>query len=273
MQSRLLLALTNARAARGAVLVRNALACIGASLLSCALSVAAVDSAGGKTIDTYEFTQGGYTAPGSLTGVLSGAFTGTVEPDGVMDLTGLSSISLAFEFDAGGTSTGVAASLFEFDMLLGPSGLNLIVPVTSGAPGLRPICVGQVAEIGFDGCGPGGVRGDFTLFPGVEFSTQDLPVLTLVSSVNVPEPATWMTVLIGFASLGAVGFRRTGKSPPCALMARSETTTQSGDRHGRQAHRLHDRLHLAVRQQGRRPRSQAEVSQWATPRATARGVG
>jgi hypothetical protein len=37
---------------------------------------------------------------------------------------------------------------------------------------------------------------------------QDLPVVTLVSSVtSIPEPSTWVMMLLGFAGLGYVGYR------------------------------------------------------------------
>ena len=41
--------------------------------------------------------------------------------------------------------------------------------------------------------------------------TQELPVVTLVSSVTtraVPEPSTWAMMLIGFAGLGFAGYKR-----------------------------------------------------------------
>jgi hypothetical protein len=68
------------------------------------------------------------------------------------------------------------------------------------------VCVGAAAAFGGAGgvsCGQGGVNG----YVG-GFTTQDLPVVTLVSSVTTPEPSTWAMMALGFAGLCALGYGR-----------------------------------------------------------------
>lgn len=96
------------------------------------------------------------------------------------------------------------ATFFSFDTMGGSSSLNVVLP--SG-----PICVGAVAAFGADGCGLGGVNGylhDHAF--GVPYTTQELPVVTLVSSTTVPEPPTWALMLTGLAALGFVSGRKAG---------------------------------------------------------------
>ena len=73
--------------------------------------------------------------------------------------------------------------------------------------------MGAVAVFGATGCGSGGVNGDFVEPEFVSFTTQDLPVVTLVLSVRtgVAEPSTWAMMLLGFAGLGFVAANRSEK--------------------------------------------------------------
>jgi hypothetical protein len=76
-------------------------------------------------------------------------------------------------------------------------------------------CVGAAAAFGVAGCGSGGFNGF------VEGSTtHDTPVVTLVSSVTVPEPSTWGMMLTGFAAIAFAGFRRAAKDRAVAGRAR-----------------------------------------------------
>jgi hypothetical protein len=138
---------------------------------------------------------------------LTGSFISRVAPGGQINESDLSSIDVTFDFGLG-ASLGSTPSLFSFDPSLGAKGLELIIGVTSGAPGNSPICVGGVAQISFGGCSPGGpgVEGSFNLSPGVQFYTTDLPVIT----VTVPELSTWAEMLLGFAALGVAGAARLG---------------------------------------------------------------
>jgi hypothetical protein len=183
---------------------RSAVALAGACILPIVVvSLAAVTKAGATTIDTYDFTQGGYALvgqPGS--GVLTGSFTGTVEANGFIELTDISSISVTFSTPPAAAFGHGPTSFFSFDTAGGSSSLNLATAI--GLVGNA--CVGTPAAFGIGGCGSGGVNG-FTLF----WTTQDLPVVTLVSSLTVPEPSAWAMMLIGFAGLGFAGFRQVGK--------------------------------------------------------------
>ncbi len=191
-----------------ASLVQFARVLASAFALGCAFSLAAVGGAQAVVLYTYAFTQDGYTSTGSLTGVLSGSFISSVAPGGQINESDLSSIDVTFDFGLG-KSFGSAPSLFFYDPSLGARGLELIIDVTSGAPGDSPICVGGVAQISFGGCSSGGagVEGSFNLSPGVQFHTTDLPVIT----VTVPELSTWTEMLLGFAALGLVEARRLGR--------------------------------------------------------------
>lgn len=170
-----------------------------AATLSAILSFASIAGASARTVDVYDFTQDGYTD--SITGptnVLTGTFTGTVEPDGLIELADLASISVTFM----GVTYHGPASFFSFNTMGGSSSLDLILP--SGA-----ICVGAAAAFGADFCGVGGVNGyiyDHSV--GLPFTTQELPTVTLVSSMTVPEPSTWAMTLAGFAALGLAARRR-----------------------------------------------------------------
>jgi hypothetical protein len=187
---------------------RRALSFATVSTLSTVLSLAAVRYTRAATIDTYDFTQGGYTFNGSvfLTGVLTGSFTGAVESSGFIEITDLSSIEVTF------TTTialeGVIqffgfgpATFFSFDAAQGPGSLDFETGISNTK---SVICVGAVAAFGFGACGSGGVNGFVTPI----WTTQALPVVSLVSSVTtVAEVPTWAMMLVGFAGLGFAGYR------------------------------------------------------------------
>ena len=155
------------------------------------------------TINSYSFTQGGYSDGGSL----SGNFEGIVEANGFIELADLISIYVDFSTPLGqgieGSVFGYGpASFFSFDTIGGSSSLDLETGI--GINGFA--CVGAVAAFGFGECGSGGVNGFEDGF-GVA-TTQALPVVTLTSSVTtVPEPSTWAAMVIGFAGLGLVRYR------------------------------------------------------------------
>jgi hypothetical protein len=190
------------------------------------LLVNLVSSAGNATtVDTFSFTQGGYTIAGTSTvvGTLSGTFTGTVDSNGFIELADLSNFSDTFTVVLGNLSAvGVldltSLSLFSF---------NAQSPIDSGSldfenqPGSGALCVGAAAA--FSSCGGTGSRGAVA---GGSFNyfTDEAPVVTLVSSSitgdpiasGVPEPSTWAMMVLGFFGVGYMAYRR--KSKP-ALMA------------------------------------------------------
>ncbi len=162
------------------------------------------------TIDTYDFTQGGYTFNGSpfLTGVLTGSFTGNVKSSGFIEIADLSTINVTFTittdlepvFQVFGFGP---ATFFSFDTAQRAGSLDFETGI--GDVGGAVSCVGAVAAFGFGACGLGGVNG----FVSPIWATQALPVVSLVSSVTiVPEPSTWALLLVGFAGLGYAGYRR-----------------------------------------------------------------
>lgn len=170
------------------------------------------------TIDTYDFTQGGYTSNGSpfLTGVLTGSFTGDVESSGFIEIADLSAINVTFTittdleppFQVFGFGP---ATFFSFDTAPGAGSLDFETGI--GDVGAAVSCVGAVAAFGFGACGSGGVNGFITPL----WTTQALPVVSLVSSVTtVPEVPTWAMLLLGFAGLGCVGYRASHKTIPAA---------------------------------------------------------
>lgn len=163
-----------------------------------------------STIDTYNFSQGGYTMPGA-TGALTGSFTGTVESSGLIESRDLSSFAVLFTDTNGSTTSTAVGSLFDivffsFNTMGGASTLDL---QTSLFPSKVPLCIGAEAAFGVCGAGPVGVatNGAFT-----GFFTQDQPTLTLVSSVTtgpsgggtspVPEPGSAVLLVTGLAALG-----------------------------------------------------------------------
>ena len=146
------------------------------------------------TIDTYDFTQDNYQISGNTSppGVLTGSFTGAVEPSGFIELTDLSSSNVVLTLGMVVIHFG-SASFFSFDTVGGASSLDLIAETD-----LSVACVGAVAEFGFGNCGIGGVNGF-----AANLTTQSLPTVMLVSSVTtVPEPPTWLAMLIGVLGLG-----------------------------------------------------------------------
>jgi PEP-CTERM motif len=170
------------------------------------------------TIDTYDFTQGGYTFNGSpfLTAVLTGSFTGNVESSGFIEIADLSSINVTFTittdlepvFQVFGFGP---ATFFSFDTAQGPGSLDFETAI--GDVGGAVSCVGAVAAFGFGACGLGGVNG----FVSPIWATQALPVVSLVSSVTiVPEPSTWAMMLLGFAGLGYAGYRASRRTAAAA---------------------------------------------------------
>ena len=193
---------------------RRALSFATVSTLSTVLSLAAVRDTRAATIDTYDFTQGGYTSSIEplFSGVLTGHFTGAVEASGFIELADLSSIALVFTitFELGDHQTTAfdgPTTFFSFDVAGGSSSLGL----ATGDGSVATACVGAAAAFGFPGCGSGGVSG--SIFGGlIPFSTQAVPQVTLVSSATggVPEPSTWVMMLIGVAGLGFAGYRRSG---------------------------------------------------------------
>jgi PEP-CTERM motif len=164
------------------------------------------------TIDTFSFTQGGYTNGGII---LSGTFTGTVNSNGFIELADLSNFSDTFEYVSGlltvtdlGYLTGLSLFSFNAQSPIDSGSLDFAGQVGLGAN----LCVGGAAAFG--SCGGTGSRGAYAN----SFFTDEAPVVTLVSSITsgVPEPSTWAMMLLGFAGIGFMAYLR--KSKPALMI-------------------------------------------------------
>jgi hypothetical protein len=165
------------------------------------------------TVDTFNFTQGGYTSPGypGYTGVLTGTFTGRVNDIGYIEIGDLSyfSDSLALT-DATGTVTNwnyfSGPLVFSFK----PNDASSLIIENAVFTGAL-LCVGSPAAFGL--CTPPGGKAGH-LGEVATFVTDQAPVVTLVSSITtaVPEPSTWAMLLLGFAGLGFKAYRRNNRA-------------------------------------------------------------
>jgi hypothetical protein len=163
--------------------------------------------ASATTIDTFSFTQSGY--PGFRGGFVSvwGTFSGTVEPDGYIQLADLQSFTINF----GPFLESGLPILFSYSTT--PGAFNLDLESQATMTGFN-FCIGAVASFGFDHCNnfglqPLGIWGNNLSFQA--------PVVTLVSSVTdtppppppptpVPEPASLLLMGTGLLFAGVRRF-------------------------------------------------------------------
>jgi hypothetical protein len=168
--------------------------------LKCRLSVLAIFvacipvRAYADTVDTFNFTQGGYQAGGTLTGT----FAGTVEPSGLIeakDLTNFFAVFMPgpFEYELIVPLPSGGGPFFSYDVNGGNSTLDFI------AAGQAPtdLCVGAAPPLA---CGS--MPSSFGIV--VNFAqTSEQPIVTLVSSVTtspVPEPLSAALIGVGFVA-------------------------------------------------------------------------
>jgi len=187
--------------------------------LAAAIGVAILPlaSAEASTIDTFSFTQDGYADDGTVTGT----FTGTVETDGFIEADDLSAFNANFTATdpvTGGNTEGFfyQTDLQLFSFLPAVDGPNSSLDFYAQTPGLgQNLCVGAAAAFGLCGVSSNAVGVATTIGIGND-STADLPVLTLISSVNTspvetPEPA--MVPLCGLALVAVGWWRRRALNP------------------------------------------------------------
>jgi hypothetical protein len=166
------------------------------------------------TISTYTFTQGGYTySDGSpSTAILNGTFAGSVEPDGLMKLAGLTRFEMRMTIDPGTPGEYVVPSsdtalLFSFDTLSSPNALggnSSLALVSFGFFGFpASLCVGSPTPFS---CHVS-ANGAFTFYG---LKTLALPHVTLVTAATpIPAPLLLFgTALAGFGLLGTTARRR-----------------------------------------------------------------
>ncbi len=171
-------------------------------------------------VDTFSFQNfGPYTVSGS--GIhfdnvgFMGQFTGTVEPDGNIDLGSLSAfhadvffIGSPFFF-GDGYDLG-QLSVFDFDPAGGATTLEFVATRGSG----HFLCTGLAADFN-PACADSAVTGlaaaIIYLAPTTAY-TAGFTTVRLVSSVvttpAAPEPSTWTMLALGFAAMGWAGYRR-----------------------------------------------------------------
>ena len=148
-------------------------------------------------------------------------FSGSVEPDGLIQLADLADIS--FTSNVFVTSPPKAdVTLFSFNTTGGASSLDFIV----SDPAFPVLACGGASIALAAPCNAiGGVPIDATLMisTGLPIWSLDLPTITLRSSTTVPEPPTWAMLVAGLAGIALVrGARRgPGRKRSAAQAARA----------------------------------------------------
>jgi hypothetical protein len=164
-------------------------------------------------IDTFSFSDitGWQTPPDDPSSYITGTFAGTVESNGHISLGDLTDFNISaftpFNGPFGGGLSGL--SFFSYDTNAGPSTLgfewhNVDFAACMGAPvGFSPSCHPLFPN------SPSALAVLLAADNPSDFTT-NFPTITLISSVNTaaPEPSTWAMMLVGFAGLGFVGYRR-----------------------------------------------------------------
>ena len=171
-------------------------------------TAAMAPAASAAMIDTFSFSiSSGWTVP--LATTIYGQFTGTVEPDGLIELGDLSSFQLNAYYVGTQLLDPTVGNLLFFAYNTGGGASSLGI-IDQGPTTIA--CIGAPSDLSLL-CNPGGqnpIANAVMVFLGTVIdTTPDLATVTLISSQNtVPEPSTWATMLLGFAGLGIAGWRR-----------------------------------------------------------------
>lgn len=208
-----------------------------AGAVICGVGIAAggAASAQAAVIDTFDFTQAGWVFDAGIHdgvlvpdvpdpgGILTGSFSGTVEPSGLIELGDLTAFSVAYSdtgFPAGHVSLALGdLKLFSYNTLGGPSSLDI-----DAGSGNRT-CVGAAVPFssdctfGFAFAYPPGINGAVFEVPSFftipNFITAQQPAITLVSSVtttpHIPEPSSislFASFIAGMLGLAGWATRR-----------------------------------------------------------------
>jgi hypothetical protein len=165
------------------------------SLIFALLASTAGGAASATTIDTFFI---------DYNHVFGINFTGTVEQDGLIQLTDLTDISFTSFLFGGVVPTKPDVTLFSYNTTGGASSLDFIV----SDPAVPVLACGGASIALFAPCnafGQAPLDATLTIFITRSISSFDLPMITLLSSTTVPEPPTWAMLLAGFAGIGFVG--------------------------------------------------------------------
>jgi hypothetical protein len=163
------------------------------------------------TINTYSFTQSGYSSGPGIYGTLQGTFSGYVASDGLMNLAGLTAFHLeanvhyiAADFVA--LNVGMPTE-FSFNTQGGNSSLGLVVAMQDIGVRDDTICIGSLTPFR---CGAiGGANGAYLSIP---FVTSEFAQVTLLSSTAVtPIPAPILLFATALSGLGLLGARARGQ--------------------------------------------------------------
>jgi hypothetical protein len=163
----------------------------------------AVNSTASAATETFNFSY--LTGWNGTDTSLAGSFTGTVEPDGLIELSDLTSFTATL---ITGAPPPVIASIdlselteFSYDTTGGVSSLSYIASVPVPSPPPIYWCAGASAVLDL-ACNPGGanptnVRANLVNGSSLVLYTTDFPEIT-----RVPEARTWAMLLLGFAGMG-----------------------------------------------------------------------
>jgi hypothetical protein len=194
--------------------------------------IVASQIAGATIIDTFSFTQEGWTkvigTSGAIQagapdpgGILIGTFSGVEEASGLIGQADLTSFSATYS-DNSGSSTQAVAPFFSYNVNGGASSLSFAGFLYNDgfcagqALFLLPACLNfNTYPAGTDGLLHGGTLPIFI--------TQDQPTITLVSRITelpptpspvvAPEPASFLLVPAGAAMVSVLLRRRLGSFP------------------------------------------------------------
>jgi hypothetical protein len=187
------------------------------ALFACALvaGLAGISATSAQAVVVTAFTNSSSGGTGSSTGVilaLGQNFTVTVDPNDLWNAGALPRWSNADgltgpRFAVLGDDSGQApGTLIGQDFgLWGQDGLNLPYGTLVGKIG-----VGDFFEIGTSFSGPANAAGELKLFYwDSNFSDNTQYVTAQISAV--PEPSTWAMMILGFAGVGLLAYRRRGQ--------------------------------------------------------------